>query len=360
MNKSNKVLFFGPYPNPITGQSISFKEVFDNYQKKKILINTTRYNNKYISNFYSILISTYYLLTRKIDVIYFTCSRNKVSAIKDFYLIFLAYIFKIRIVNHLHGADFKTFINSYNFFRKVAFFLYNKVNTTIVLLPSMKSQFNQFTKMKINVVENCYSSDYMGLDINLNSKKNQILYLSNLMYSKGILVFLSSLDSILETNQNTKVFIAGKPMADDFMSRDEIWYKFSDKVALLEDKYPNRIIYLGIVHGKDKQKLLEESSIFVLPTFYKTEALPISIIEAMKFGNAIITTNHNYLADIVSSNNGCLIEPNSVEALKNSILDLLGSVSNLKKIQKHNITESSLKYDSVIFNKKILNILENK
>ena len=28
MNKQSKILFFGPFPEPYTGQSISFKQVF--------------------------------------------------------------------------------------------------------------------------------------------------------------------------------------------------------------------------------------------------------------------------------------------------------------------------------------------
>lgn len=356
---NSRTLFFGPYPNPITGQSISFKEVYDSFLDKKLLVNTTKYeSNKVLNNIYSIIKSTYYLIFKRINVVYFTCSRNKTSAVKDLWLILLASFFKIKIINHLHGKDFKHHLNSYKYYRKQVFSIYKKINISIVLLPSMKEEFSQFKNMNIEVVENCYSSEYSNLEVDLSRKKNQILYLSNLIYSKGILVFLDALKDIL-TNTETKVYIAGKPMADDYMSDEEIKNAFFTKLKILEKDFPERVFYVGLAKGNEKLKLLEESSIFILPTFYKTEALPISIIEAMRFGNAVVTTNHNYLADVISSKNGRLVNTNDETCLKNAIIELLQNKEKLKENQFHNIKEAKSTYDPAVFNNKIYKILNN-
>ena len=50
--------------------------------------------------------------------------------------------------------------------------------------------------------------------------------------------------------------------------------------------------YIGIVNGKAKKNLLEWGNVFVLPTFYKMEGQPISILEAMATKNLVVTTNH--------------------------------------------------------------------
>ncbi len=72
------------------------------------------------------------------------------------------------------------------------------------------------------------------------------------------------------------------------------------KIFKKKIKNNNHIVYLGKTFGEDKVILLQKSDIFVLPTYYKSEAFPISIIEAMACENAIVTTNYKYLPDVVS------------------------------------------------------------
>ena len=83
-----KVLFFGPYPYPIHGQSISFKETYDNFNADKILFDTSMFGDKkFLNSIYSILRLPYIFLFKKFEVIYFTCSRTIFGAIKDILLL---------------------------------------------------------------------------------------------------------------------------------------------------------------------------------------------------------------------------------------------------------------------------------
>ncbi len=357
---SNKVLFFGPFPEPITGQSISFKEVYDNYSGGKILFDTTVFgSNKYLNTVYCLMVLPLYFLFKRFDKIYFTCSRSKFGFLKDLVLVFLSSLSKKKIINHLHGADFKDFVKNAGKLRALIDWTYNKVDTSIVLLPSMKSQFEDFPNMNIEFVENSFSSDYININVNIENKKKEIVYLSNLMYSKGVFVFLDAIEKILEENNDWNVKLAGSIIGDDYMSKKELELEFKKYRGRLEKQFPDQFFFVGKVYGDEKIKLLSQSSIFVLPTFYKTEAFPISIVEAMKFGNAIITTDHNYLSDIISSSNGYIVPVKSEEKIKCSIDTLISNMDLLSNIQENNIREANSQYSPSIFNKRINKILVN-
>lgn len=354
----NRVLFFGPYPLPITGQSIAFKEVYSSFKGDKILFNTTKFKgNKTLNTLYCLCFLPFVFISKRFDKVYFTCTRSYLGFLKDFQLLLLSKLFHKKVVNHLHGADFNSFYNNSGKLKQLIKWSYSKVNSSIVLLPSMRSQFFSFPNMNIEVVKNSYPSEFENAVIDLNDKKCQILYLSNLIESKGILIFMDSIKEILESHPAIVVKIAGWPMGDYLSSSQEIKLKFEGKYDSLRQLFPNRLFYVGLVFGLEKQKILAESSIFILPTFYPTEAFPLTIIEAMRFGNAIITTNHNYLNDVVNEDNGFLVKTNSVEDLTEKINLLLLNKTKLENTQKHNILEAKQKYSPKIFNREIARII---
>ncbi|HEL9630995.1 TPA: glycosyltransferase, partial [Streptococcus suis] len=78
--------------------------------------------------------------------------------------------------------------------------------------------------------------------------------------------------------------------------------KFFDKA--LENDFinsikgqPNIIYYPGI-YGSEKAELLQETHFFILPSI--TEALPISMLEAMAAGNYIIINDVGVVSEVVN------------------------------------------------------------
>lgn len=357
--QKRKVLFFGPYPGPITGQSVSFKETYDSFHGDKIIVNTTKFHNKLLNTLHSLVLLPFVFTFKEFAIVYFTCTRSKLGTLKDIQLLLLCKIFNKKVVNHLHGADFKFFYENSGLLKPLLHYCYEKIDLSIVLLPSMQDQFSDFPNMRIEVVENCYSTKMDRYEIDFKAKKKQVLYLSNLMYSKGVFFLMEAAQQLLVQDLDLTIKIAGLPMTDDFMSEKEVSHKFQIIYKELKTKYPDRIFYLGAVHGVEKTKILLESSVFVLPTFYKTEAFPITIIEAMRFGNAILTTNHNYLSDIINTNNGNLIPIKSSPDLVEKIRFLFLDQGALLKIQRHNIEEAKVKYCPSKYNA-LMNKMLNK
>lgn len=351
----SKILFFGPLPPIFTGQSIAFSYALSSIDRESLVINTQRFSNKLLSFIYIQLRVFQVFILNSIDTIYITTSRSYFGFFREALLLLLAKLFKIRIVNHLHGSDFYNFYNSSWVLKKILKPLYNHISTSIVLLEGMKEQYAQFPDMNLEVVPNCYDPIYEYVKIDFKGKSG-ILYLSNIMYSKGIIDFLDSLDYVLNKS-NSKVYIAGKFLGDELKTKDEIEKVFFKKLKKLNNVFNNRVKYLGVVKGKEKMELLKKTKIFCLPTFYKTEAFPLSIIEAMALGNAIITTDHNYLSSIVSEENGALIPISNIEKLSQSMIGLLDD-PNLLLIQKGNVDFAQENYSYSKFKENIKRILD--
>lgn len=343
MKKVIKILFVGPLLPPIHGQSLAFTRFYESIiDSEKLLINTNMEEKnkigKILGTFSTIWQIIYNVFFEKIDKVYFTCSRSFMGSIKDIFLVNLASFKNIKLVNHLHGSNFYDFLHSSpKWYQKILFNTYGKVDTSIVLLDSMKNQFKDFPDMKLEVVPNFYDNE---LNKNLIEKDNDmtnLLYLSNIIKSKGIFELIEAFDELSKKYENIYLNIAGGFMGDEYMSITKVQKIFLEKV-----EKNSKINYIGKVFAKEKVKLLQKSDIFILPSY--KEAVPISILEAMRSGNAIVTTRYKYLPEVVKSQNGILVEAKSVESLMDGINKLLEDNELLRNIQEYNKKEAEEKY----------------
>src|SRR5690606_121092 len=113
--------------------------------------------------------------------------------------------------------------------------------------------------------------------------------------------------------------------------------------------------YVGWVDGQKKNDLLLQCNVLILPSY--NEGLPISILEAMSYGKAIIATTVGGIPEIVSDNeNGFLFTPGDKETLAflikkfttdPELIKRLGDVS-LKKVQPY-LIDNVIKQLEVIY-----------
>lgn len=82
--------------------------------------------------------------------------------------------------------------------------------------------------------------------------------------------------------------------------------EYCQKLVTKSDLTSN-VSFLGSVPNPDVYKHLASSDVFVLLS--RNEGLPISIIEAMRAGLAIISTNVSGIPELVAFENGLLLEP---------------------------------------------------
>ncbi|ENA4998106.1 glycosyltransferase family 4 protein [Escherichia albertii] len=358
--KNMIVFFIGPSSGKITGQSLAFNIIFKAYSGDKYLVDYPDFSDrkirifcKYFKLFFVFFVRMLkHIFERKI--IYITTSRTLFGFIRDLYFVILGKLFFAKVVNHLHGSDFVYFRdNQGKVIQKIIDFVYSRIDTSIVLTEGMREQYKQYQKMKVFVVSNCYYRlSKFDLKLCLVKSELRLVYLSNLMYSKGIIHLIRAVKRCFKNGMKLNLKIAGSICSDEYCSEYELKTLFFEEI-----KECSYIQYLGPVQGEEKNNLLLESDIFILPTFYRSEAQPISIIEAMYYGCVIITTGHNYVKELVGEKNGVIIDKDSQQAIADALMLIDVAREYYKKVSEYNIHFANTYYSPNVYIEKISKII---
>ena len=89
--------------------------------------------------------------------------------------------------------------------------------------------------------------------------------------------------------------------------------------------------FLGWVGNTEKNQLLRDADIFILPSY--NEGLPVSIIEAMSWGIPVISTKVGGIPELLEDEvSGCLIKPGDIPALQNRLEQLARDIGMRNRI----------------------------
>ena len=146
---------------------------------------------------------------------------------------------------------------------------------------------NKDDKEKLSKITNLSKKDMIlipgsGIDLNKfrprkNKDKKIVLFASRLLISKGIKDFIDSAKYV----RNANFVVSGK---FDYDNPDCI-----EPSYIYENQEKGLIEYWG--ENEDMEKIINKSSVVVLPSYYG-EGLPKILIEAAACGKPIVTTNH--------------------------------------------------------------------
>jgi len=277
------------------------------------------------------------------ETVYITISLSQFGFIRDMLIILAARLMRKRIILHLKGGGYDIF-----YYQQLVLFKYLisftlSLSTHIIVLGNLLCrQFDFITDIvdKIKIVPNGLTKD---LHITTSSKilprKNQpirILYLSNLIPSKGYLTLLKACIKLL--NHSDIKFVCdycgafSKTIVDgNHTDAKKLEREFIDLIKT--NNLTNRVFYHGTVTGKVKEKMLSEAHIFILPTNYQWEGQPLSIIEALAYSTPVISTPHRSIPEqILEGENGFLIPPNDPDVLFKTIIKLVDDPVIYKKM----------------------------
>lgn len=309
---STRFLYIGPERVPITGQSEAFEllhhtrtasEIFIHFPQRGLSLASIKFLSLLIWQFWSV----------RPQVVYLSISRSGRGFLRDACAIWLAVLFRARVVVHLHGADFSNFLATAP--RKLAWAIrksYRHVAAAIVLIDSMKIEFQAFPELKVYTIPNSVSAEVETAAASFCRQKSnpskplKVLFLSNLIPSKGIIELIEAVKHLRAEEVDVQLDICGSS-------------GFSPELDIQVAQVTDGVRFHGLVMGEDKLKFLKAADVVALPTYYPTEAQPISLIEAMYFGCALLFTDHNYLLDFLSENFGMCVPPRESKAIATAL-----------------------------------------
>ncbi len=268
---------------------------------------------------YSCLQIIWKLSTKQFDLIYFHISLYPQNWPKFLFLKFIKLFSRKKILLHIHGGLPSNLLQRKKFFS----WCFKNINHYWVLTQDQKDQLSSLFSIPstmINLIPNYLPSKSQGTP----KVRNQFLFLSRLVKEKGVMELLSALNDIkAELPQDYKMIIAGDGP-----------YLAQAKQLSEEYELTKWVDFPGYVSGWEKQKLLDESEVFILPSYQ--EAFPMSILEAMDASNFIISSNVGSIFSMLDDGKiGYLIPPKNTKALSQAMLNVLNlSPEQLAEYQK--------------------------
>ena len=142
-------------------------------------------------------------------------------------------------------------------------------------------------------------------------KNSYVLYLGRIVPEKGIHYLVNAFKDI---KTDKKLVIAGG--ASD---TDEYMGKLRDLA-----KADDRIIFTGFTQGQELEELYSNAYVYVLPS--DLEGMPLSLLEAMSYGNCCLTSDIDECASVIE-NHGLTFKKSDTDDLKQRLEDLLNNAA---------------------------------
>jgi glycosyltransferase involved in cell wall biosynthesis len=156
-----------------------------------------------------------------------------------------------------------------------------------------------------------------------------ILFLGRLVPEKGVEYLVKAFKEI--DTEKKLVIAGGSSDSDEFAS--EL------KVLAEDDK---RIIFTGFVQGRVLEELYSNAYVYVLPS--DLEGMPLSLLEAMSYGNCCLTSDIAECKDVISEY-GVTFERGNATSLREKLQMLCDDPEKVKNYKENSAEYICRKYD---------------
>lgn len=290
------------------------------------------------------------LVSFKPDMVYFTLTPTGNSFYRDVLIVILLKLSKAKIIYHLHGKGIYNKTKNSKTLRIIYRWVFKHTHV-IHLSENLKKDISQVNnKVKSYIIPNGIKRLNCVNEKRGNDKPKKLLFLSNLVENKGVIMFLFACKFLKANNIPFDANIVGRETT--LISEQDI----KDKITELNlDK---EVTYLGPKYDNEKEAILENSEIFVLPTY--NDCFPLVLLEALKYGLAVISTNEGAISEIIDDGkNGYIVEKKSQEQLNTKLKELILDERKILEFSKNSREKFNKYYTTEIYEKNMLSVLNN-
>lgn len=314
INNRPKVLFILHLPPPVHGAAMMGKYIHDsklvngkfdchyiNLSTAKDLADIGKVGMKKLINFIGLL-RKIRKEVRKLrpQLVYVTPNACGGAFYKDFIVVEMLKRMGCKVVVHYHNKGVATRQNC-----KFDDCLYRKFFKGIKVILLSEKLYDDVKKY-VKREDVFFCPNGIPENISANSKEERtinavprILFLSNLLESKGVIVLLDALKILKDKGYSFICNFVGGETSEIDSARFK---------AEVEKRYLNNMaLYIGRKYGVDKDAVFEQSDVFVFPTFYHNETFGLVNLEAMEHKLPIVTTDEGGITDVVKNGKNGLI-----------------------------------------------------
>lgn len=250
------------------------------------------------------------------------------------YFIKQAYKNGKKIIIHQHAADFDDyFLNQSDMAKKEKIKrIFAMADKVIVLSEEWAEFFGNYVceSKKICVI-------YNGVIIPAYQKErysdHNVLFLGRLGKRKGSYDLLKAIPGVLDTIPDTIFYFGGDGEIEQMR-------KMAENIGISD-----HVQFLGWIKDEKKERYLKECSVFVLPSYQ--EGMPMSVLEAMSYGLAAVSTNAGGIPRLIENGvNGIRINAGDIETLGKSLIELLENEEKKKEMGQAGVRYISAHFDA--------------
>ena len=235
-------------------------------------------------------------------------------------LLLLARRFGVPTVFHLHSGGFGQWVNNAAWYSPVrrcwVRHTLESSDAVIVLSRSWKEWANEFApRARVTVIGNPVqvpaiepTADGRGVQLGAG----RVLFLGWIYDFKGVYDLLQAWVLFRQRCPGWRLVVGGKGEVDKFLAE-------ADRLGVRKD-----LDFLGWVSGDEKERELRRADIFVLPSYQ--EGMPVSVLEAMAFGAAVIATPVGGVPDMMEQDvHGLWVQAGDIQGICDRLVELASS-----------------------------------
>ena len=333
-----RILFVGTLPPPVHGSAVVSQQIKDSklinetFDGDWVNLGTSRsmdeIGNRTLAKPFRLVGALakefWLLLTHNYELCYMAITCHGTGFLKDSPFVLMAKMFRKKIVIHQHNKGMANDVDRWPY-RWLLPLCYKNAKVILLswyLYPDIEKVVPRENVVicpngiKVQSSELSFESQLKVESSEVHSNNvPRLLFLSNLIESKGVLVLLDALKVLKDKGYSFICdFVGGETKEIDAK-------RFEEEV---EKRGLNELaIYRGRKYGEEKEKAFEQSDVFVLPTYYSNECFPLVLLEAMQHGLPCVTTDEGGIRDIVVNDSGFTVHRSSQAELAKETADAL-------------------------------------
>lgn len=328
--QTKPVLIIGPTPPPYNGMSVATDVVLEGLNEAMPIVHLDTADRRDLANVGKVdwtnirlalsqgMKYLSLLFQRNPAVVYVPISQASLPFVRDCLFLVPARFLRVPVVVHLHGSYFPQFYkNSSTPMRWLVRFALRNVRRAIVLGDTLTGAFDGvIDRDRVRVVPNGLPDCAAGTkDARSQRAHRRVLFLATLLEEKGIFDTLRAIPSVLKVVDCVFTFAGEWCRPEDKLLAERL----VDELAIAD-----YVEFPGPVGPTAKQQLFLSSDVFVLPTYYPFEGHPFVILEAMRAGLPVVTTNAGCIEETVKDGvTGLIVRKRDPESVAQAIIRLL-------------------------------------